>query len=213
MQRQLAASQRQKQSGNTLFATAHFLAAIDAYTLALASLPRSHAAHDHDAAILHSNLAACHLQLSAPSLAIAHASEAIARRPGWAKPVLRRCRAREMLGSWRELEAAVADYQLLLARPASDPTAGDAQHQQPQQPQQPQQATAEEDEQQREAARGLERCCRLLDTVRARDVADAMRGLRGLGDGLLRPFGFSTADFGMKPDGRGSYSLEFKKHP
>lgn len=111
-----------------------------------------------------------------------------------------------MLGSWRELEAAVADYRLLLlAHPASDPTTAQ------QQPQQPQHATAEGDEQ-REAARGLERCCHQLDAVRTRDVADAVRGLRGLGDELLRPFGFSTADFGMKPDGGGGYSLEFKKH-
>ena len=76
-QRLLAAAAQQKASGNTLFATAHPRAAIDAYTLALASTPAYCA---HETAVLHSNLAACHLRLDAPGAARAHAAAACARR-------------------------------------------------------------------------------------------------------------------------------------
>ncbi|KAA8908340.1 hypothetical protein FN846DRAFT_945518 [Sphaerosporella brunnea] len=190
LQRLLAAAQLQKVSGNTLFATQHYLAAIDAYKLALASTP---AYLGREMAILHSNLAACHLKLSAPTLALSHATEAIARRPGWSKPMLRRCRAREMLATWKELEAAVAEYEVLLQ--SGGP---------------PLESPLSEDEK-KECKRSLDRCRKMLEEARAKEVGEAMKGLRSLGDGLLRPFGISTSDFGMAPDGKGGYSLQFKK--
>jgi hypothetical protein len=96
-----------------------------------------------------------------------------------------------MLGTWKELEAAVAEYEALLEGKGLEAPLTEAEK--------------------KECKRGLERCRKMLEEVRAKEVGEAMKGLRSLGDGLLRPFGMSTSDFGMAPDGKGGYSLQFKK--
>jgi len=100
-----------------------------------------------------------------------------------------------MLGSWKELERAVEEYEALL-RPRPRRADGEADL---------------TDAERRECARSLARCRKTLEEVRAKEVGDAMKGLKSLGDGLLRPFGISTSDFGMKPDGKGGYSLQFQR--
>lgn len=113
-QRMLAAAHMHKTSGNTLFTTAHYLAAVDAYALALSYTPANRL---REAAVVHSNLAACFLrpEVADYDAALRHADAAAVRRPGWAKALLRRARAREALGGWRNLQDAHQELRDLLA--------------------------------------------------------------------------------------------------
>lgn len=111
-----------------------------------------------------------------------------------------------MLGTWKELETAVGEYEDLLGvgrvrELREGERVGES-------------VKLEADlteAERRECVRSLARCRKALEEVRASEVGDAMKGLKTLGDGLLRPFGISTSDFGMKPDGKGGYSLQFQR--
>jgi len=107
-----------------------------------------------------------------------------------------------MLGTWKELEIAVEEYETLLRpQPKVQELDGDSVKLE----------SELTDAERRECERSLARCRKTLEEVRAKEVGDAMKGLKTLGDGLLRPFGISTNDFGMKPDGKGGYSLQFQR--
>jgi len=191
MQRLLSAAQVQKLSGNRLYATNHPQAAVDAYHLALASTPIY---LTQETSILHSNLAACFLKLGKWQKALEHAQKAVCGRPGWARPLIRRARAREGIAGWKELESAVEEYEGLLSGEVEsvklDP-----------------ELTASE---RKEVTELLEGAKIKLERARQEGVGEVMKGLKELGNGLLKPFGMSTDNF-IKDAKTGGYSVQMNR--
>jgi len=189
----LAAAMRQKQYGNTLFKSSHHHAAVDAYNLALTSTPLY---LKDEVAVIHSNLAAAHLALEDGKNALSHAREAVQIRPGWIKPLLREGKAFELLGSWKDLEAAIAVLEGLLEGKGEGGVELET-------------TLSGRD---RVGVEGtLKRCREALHSVQKKETDEAMGKLKGLGAGFLRNFGVELGDFAMEEDGKGGYSLQYKK--
>ncbi|KAI5805140.1 hypothetical protein EDC01DRAFT_358478 [Geopyxis carbonaria] len=192
--RLLSAAAVHKLSGNSLFSTHHYLAAIDAYDLALSTTPIYLAREN---SVLYSNIAACYLKLNEAESALKNAELAVKGRPGWAKALLRRARAREACGGWKELETAHGELVGVLEGMGEggvplEATLGDAEK--------------------LEISRGVERLQRRIDVVKKEEVGEVVKNLKTLGNGLLKPFGLSTEDFGLVKDERtGQYSMTFQR--
>ncbi|KAF2762002.1 hypothetical protein EJ05DRAFT_192850 [Pseudovirgaria hyperparasitica] len=105
------------------------------------------------------------------------------------KALLRRAKARAELGTWAELQGAIDDY-----------TALSQQH-------------AELSSADRRTVQGALRTLPArLDAAKSREMADMMGKLKGLGNGLLRPFGLSTDNFQFVKDERtGGYNMNFNR--
>jgi valyl-tRNA synthetase len=165
-----------------LFRAHSFDAAIDAYKLALSIVPQY---LSHEVAIMHSNLAACYIQLSDAEKALQHAEEALSRRPEWNRARARKCTALEMVGGSTDLEAALEGWMALASVGGNEG---------------------------KDAEIGVARVGRLLEERRKQDVDEVLKGLKDLGKGLLGQFGVDINDFGLKGDGKGGYNLEYKKN-
>lgn len=104
------------------------------------------------------------------------------------KALIRRAKARTELGSWAELQGAEEDYtQLLRMRELTGMDRKNAE---------------------REVGVLRPR----LEEAKSREMREMMGKLKGLGDGLLKPFGMSTDMFNFVRDERtGGYSVNFDK--
>jgi hypothetical protein len=180
-------SDSHKACGNTLFTTRHYLAAIEAYTLALSLLPETYLTR---AAVLHSNIAACHLHLFNPESALHHSTLALQLRPNWSRAMIRQMKALEALGGWKELEGVVEQAKGLLD--GSVEVEGGL-------------TEKERREVEGIVKRGEMGCAESAK----REVGEVCGKLRELGDGLLGAFGMSTKDFGVRDQGGGKYSMTF----
>jgi tetratricopeptide (TPR) repeat protein len=107
----LAESASCRHNGNRLYSTSHFLAALDAYTLALSLCPPS---FPHEQAAIYNNISATHIKLGNHAEAVRAASRALELRPTWSKALYRRARGWEGLGNWASLVAAFDDYLVFL---------------------------------------------------------------------------------------------------
>lgn len=105
-----------------------------------------------------------------------------------AKALMRRARARTELGGWSNLAGAEEDYTALAAM---DPgVLGTADRKT---------VTAQ-----------LRRLPPLVAAAKEKEVSEMWGKLKGLGDGLLKPFGMSTDNFKMVKDEKtGGYSMSF----
>lgn len=50
-----------------------------------------------------------------------------------------------------------------------------------------------------------------IEEVKDAETAEVVGKLKQMGEGLLRPFGISTSDFGMVKGADGAYSLQFHR--
>lgn len=104
------------------------------------------------------------------------------------KALLRRAKARDSIDTWSSLQGAFEDYQQLSKGPPLSST--DAQT----------------------VAKALRGLGPRLDKAKERDMADMMDKLKGLGNGLLKPFGLSTDNFQfVKDEKTGGYSMNFNQ--
>lgn len=185
-QRLVSKSVSYRISGNRLFESNLFLPALDAYNLALSSCPTYLA---DDIAVIHANIAAVELKLQHFPEAVKAATKALEGRPGWLKALYRRARAQEGVGSWASLQAALEDYKTLAQADGADGMRG------------------REMEIVREKLTWLPR---RIEESKERETAEVLAKLKEMGDGLLRPFGLSTQNFGMVQDANGGYSVQFR---
>lgn len=109
----MAESNSYRLSGNTLFTSSLFMAALDAYNLALEYCP---VYLTYEAATIHNNISAVHLKLQNPAEAVKSATKALEGRPGWSKALYRRAKGREAIGGWSSLQGAHEDYMALLEK-------------------------------------------------------------------------------------------------
>ncbi|PWW77735.1 hypothetical protein C7212DRAFT_292672, partial [Tuber magnatum] len=94
-------------NGNRLFNTSYYLAALDAYLLALSRCPQT---LKLERATIYHNIAATQIKLRCYDEAVKAASRALNLRPGWGKALYRRAKAREGMGGWAGLVGAYDDY-------------------------------------------------------------------------------------------------------
>ncbi|CAZ83037.1 unnamed protein product [Tuber melanosporum] len=106
-QRLLFESATYRLSGNRLFNTSYYLAALDAYLLALSRCPQT---LKLERATIYHNIAATQIKLRSYDEAVKAASRALNLRPGWGKALYRRAKAREGMGGWAGLVGAYDDY-------------------------------------------------------------------------------------------------------
>jgi hypothetical protein len=50
-----------------------------------------------------------------------------------------------------------------------------------------------------------------IEESRAQETAEVVAKLKEMGEGLLRPFGLSTQDFGMVQDASGGFNVQFRR--
>lgn len=136
------------------------------------------------------------LKLQRYPAAVKSATKALEGRPRWGKALYRRARGREGIGGWAELEGALEDYRAVesLASGAGGPLAGGI--------------GEKELEIVREKIRWLPG---RIEEVKDAETAEVVGKLKQMGEGLLRPFGISTSDFGMVKGADGAYSLQFRR--
>jgi tetratricopeptide (TPR) repeat protein len=220
-----------KSSANAIFARGDYSAAILGYQKALSICPSY---LEYSVAILHSNISACHLKLSEWKAAVDAATaalealdrvtlptqdpmkpksegssglieideqmairiEALARHQKSpadvqklrTKVLLRRGKARVEVGGWASLQGAHEDYTQLARMPGLTPL----------------------DEKTVQAA--LRTLPAQLEDAKTKEMADMMGKLKGLGNGILKPFGLSTDNFNfVKDEASGGYSMQFNK--
>ncbi|CUS14014.1 unnamed protein product, partial [Tuber aestivum] len=180
-------------SGNRLFNSNFLLPALDAYKLALTSCPIYLV---QEVATIYANIAAVELKLQRYPAAVKSATKALEGRPRWGKALYRRARGREGIGGWAELEGALEDYKAVegLAAGAGGAPAGGI--------------GEKELEIVKEKIRWLPG---RIDEVKDAETAEVVGKLKQMGEGLLRPFGISTSDFGMVKGADGAYSLQFRR--
>ncbi|RPB05941.1 hypothetical protein L873DRAFT_1796809 [Choiromyces venosus 120613-1] len=106
-QRLLFESASYRLNGNRLFNTSYYLAALDAYFLALSRCPQT---LKLERATIYHNIAATQMKLRNYDEAVKAASGALSLRPGWGKALYRRAKAREGMGGWAGLVGAYDDY-------------------------------------------------------------------------------------------------------
>ncbi|CUS14304.1 unnamed protein product [Tuber aestivum] len=106
-QRLLFESASYRLNGNRLFNTSYYLAALDAYLLALSRCPQT---LKLERATIYHNIAATQIKLRSYDEAAKAASRALNLRPGWGKALYRRAKAREGMGGWAGLVGAYDDY-------------------------------------------------------------------------------------------------------
>ncbi|CAZ85786.1 unnamed protein product [Tuber melanosporum] len=180
-------------SGNRLFNSNFLLPALDAYKLALTSCPIYLV---HEVATIYANIAAVELKLQRYPAAVKAATKALEGRPRWGKALYRRARGREGIGGWAELEGALEDYR---AVEASAGGAGGA-------------AAGGIGEKELEIVREKIRWLPgRIEEVKDTETAEVMGKLKQMGEGLLKPFGINTSDFGMVKGADGAYSLQFRR--
>ena len=102
--------------GKSAFAQGDYRRALDAYQHALEY-------ESSDAAVLHSNIAACHLHLQDPCKAVEEAQKAVALKPRWAKAHVRLASAYSSLGD--HSNQACQSLQTALRLDPRHPTARD----------------------------------------------------------------------------------------
>lgn len=106
------------------------------------------------------------------------------------KTLLRRAKARTSEGGWSHLQGAMEDYQLL----SSSFTLSSIDR--------------------KTVNKALREIPPRLDTAKNDEMADMMGKLKGLGNGLLKPFGLSTENFQfVKDQNTGGYSMNFNQNP
>lgn len=192
-QRLLTESTSYRISGNRLFNSNFLLPALDAYKLALTSCPIYLV---QEVATIYANIAAVELRLQRYPAAVKSATKALEGRPRWGKALYRRARGREGIGGWAELEGALEDYRAVesLASGAGGTLAGGI--------------GEKELEIVREKIRWLPG---RIEEVKDAETAEVVGKLKQMGEGLLKPFGISTSDFGMVKGADGGYSLQFRR--
>ena len=110
-----------------------------------------------------------------------------------AKLLLRRARSKTELGAWSDLQAAEDDYRSCSSPPLSEILP-------------PQDL--------RTVTSALTNLKPRIAAARDREMGEMMGKLKDLGNGILRPFGLSTANFQMKKDEQtGGYSMNFAQNP
>ena len=221
-----------KSTANTLFTSAQYNEAIEGYNRAYDTLPTY---LDYDLAVLKSNIAACHIKLAEWKSAIESATAALdkldlvdplpekdKKDEGAAagiveiddatsarqtiltdvskktladtstlrtKTLLRRAKARAEEGGWSNLQGAMEDYTLLSSQNLSSID-------------------------RKTVNKALKEIPPLLDKAKNDEMADMMGKLKGLGNGILKPFGLSTDNFQFVKDERtGGYSMNFNQNP
>ncbi|KKA29604.1 hypothetical protein TD95_000712 [Thielaviopsis punctulata] len=227
-----------KSAANALFAAGAHRDAFNKYHEALLVSPPS---RPFDIAVLHANIAACQLKLTEWADAITSATSALAlldtdkktAEPDEEAPVeaeivslgaqtaapaptalppdraavhklkckilLRRARARSHVAGWQNLLGAEEDYKQLAAyaRVSSDANAG---------------GLGALDRRTVEAE--LKTLPPRIKEAQDKEMAEMWGKLKGLGNGLLKPFGLSTDNFQMVKDEKtGGYSMNFKQNP
>ncbi|KAI9672018.1 MAG: hypothetical protein M1829_004562 [Trizodia sp. TS-e1964] len=191
----LARSTAEKTTGNAHFHNAAYLLAIESYTSALRLCPTYLSS---PIAILHSNLAACHLQLQqwpdaqtaadACLAALENAVASDAHEQLKAKARLRRAKARENIGGWSALQGALDDYSALEKMPCV--------------------VGAER----RLVLAQLAKLPPKVKVAQELEVGEMMGKLKQLGNGILKPFGLSTDNFNVVKDEKsGGYSMQFNQ--
>ncbi|KAK9475685.1 hypothetical protein V1514DRAFT_339317 [Lipomyces japonicus] len=187
-----------KSSGNQLFNSSDYDGAIAKYSSALATLPEPDVALslsnddnqdlNNHRAVLHNNMAACHVKLGQWPAAVDHATAVlqINHHDRNLKALLRRATANEHVGTWTSLQAASEDYQAIVNDCSSAGAADKAL-----------------------ARQHVSRMAPLIAQAQKKETAEMVGKLKELGNGLLKPFGLSTDMFNMKPDGKGGYSMSF----
>jgi len=147
-------------------------------------------------ATIYANIAAVELKLQRYPAAVKAATKALEGRPRWGKALYRRARGREGIGGWAELEGALEDYR---AVEASAGGAGGA-------------AAGGIGEKELEIVREKIRWLPgRIEEVKDTETAEVMGKLKQMGEGLLKPFGINTSDFGMVKGADGAYSLQFRR--
>ena len=108
------------------------------------------------------------------------------------KSLLRRSRARAELGGWHNLSSSLEDYKLLSQPPFSDLlTPGDK----------------------RTVSSQLRALPPRVKEAQEMEMGEMWGKLKGLGDGILKPFGLSTENFKMvKDEATGGYSVNFSQN-
>ncbi|KAJ5127981.1 hypothetical protein N7448_008760 [Penicillium atrosanguineum] len=219
-----------KAEANQLFSAGCYDQAISCYDRALASCPNY---LDYDIAVIRSNIAATYLKLedwksatdsatmaierldkvippaaekkdqSDSKAADTQANDAVIELSGMrlkdqdeqrtnvlrirAKALMRRAKAKSETGGWASLQGAAEDYQALAAM--ENLPAGDR----------------------RIVQRALLELPDRIKEAREKEMGEMMSKLKGLGNGILKPFGLSTDNFNFVQDpNTGGYSMNFQ---
>jgi tetratricopeptide (TPR) repeat protein len=232
----LEESNTEKAAANKAFTTGEYDGAIQNYEKALAVCPGY---LEYDIAVLRSNIAACHLKLEEWKQAVESATKAIEAldrldppptkadgektesngggivgevddsteilldaltRTGHSindvhklrtKALLRRAKARHEVGGWASLQGSLEDYQAL-AKPPNQLSSLDM----------------------KAVIAALRKLPTELEEAKNTEMADMMGKLKQLGNGILKPFGFSTDNFQFtKDETSGGYSMNFNQNP
>ncbi|KAL4898093.1 hypothetical protein BDV59DRAFT_197044 [Aspergillus ambiguus] len=104
-----------------------------------------------------------------------------------AKALMRRARAKSLLGGWGNLQGAEEDYKVLAAMENLPP------------------------DERRIVQKALRELPARINQAREKEMAEMMGKLKDLGNGILKPFGLSTDNFKFTQDPKtGGYSMNFQ---
>ncbi|GES66801.1 tetratricopeptide repeat protein 1 [Aspergillus terreus] len=104
-----------------------------------------------------------------------------------AKALMRRARAKSLLGGWGNLQGAEEDYKVLAAMENLPP------------------------DERRIVQKALRELPARIGQAREKEMAEMMGKLKDLGNGILKPFGLSTDNFKFTQDPKtGGYSMNFQ---
>ncbi|KAK9455813.1 hypothetical protein V1511DRAFT_498772 [Dipodascopsis uninucleata] len=170
-----------KSDGNGLFAKEEYDNAIEKYEKALEICPKY---LKKPQAVLWSNISACQAKKADWKEAVSSCTKSIDLDNGYIKPLVRRAYANEKLDTWSSLQSAVEDYKKLKEINSKSATEYDI---------------------------AIARLQPKVSEAQKKETAEMIDKLKDLGNGILRPFGLSTDNFKMTPDGKGGYSMNFSR--
>ncbi|KAK9461692.1 uncharacterized protein V1516DRAFT_249569 [Lipomyces oligophaga] len=173
-----------RQQGNDLFNQADYQSALAKYEQALKTCPKY---LSEPRSIIYANIGACFLKLDNLQECVKSCTQALKLDPTYVKALMRRATANDSIGSWSALQSASEDYSAVInLSPSSSSTS-------------------------KAATIAMAKLKPRLESAQKQETAEMLGKLKDLGNSILKPFGFSTDNFKLQPDGKGGYSMNFQK--
>ncbi|KAF4518050.1 hypothetical protein B566_EDAN009000 [Ephemera danica] len=191
-----------KNEGNELYKAENYLDALQAYTDGLQICPLQ---FTKERSIIYSNRAATKIKLGRDKSALCDCDKAIELDPQYLRALVRRATLKEEM---KQLDESLADWKLVLELNPAHPQALAAARRLPSK------IEARNEELKAEMLGEFS----IYNAEKSKDIAGVMHKkyssedkLKSLGNMVLRPFGLSTENFKMVPNGEGGYSVQFEQ--